>query len=57
MYQVEFAHDKVMELTNNIIAEPMYAQCDTDRNEHLCIDLLIDWKKYNKVISLIDVDQ
>ena len=31
-YQVEFAGGKVTELTANVIAESMYAQCDSDGN-------------------------
>ena len=34
-YQVEFAGNNITELTTNIIAESMYAQCDADRNEYL----------------------
>ena len=54
MYQDEFAGGKVTELTTNIIAESMYAQCDIDGNEYLLLDALVDDCKHNKDISLID---
>ena len=34
MYQVEFARGKVTELTTNVIAESMYAQCNADYMSH-----------------------
>ena len=34
MYQVEFAGSEVTELTANVIAEPMYAQCDVEGNKY-----------------------
>ena len=54
MYQVEFSGSKFTELTTNIIAESMYAQCDADRNEYLLLDAQIDYHKDDKAISLID---
>ena len=54
MYQGEFAGCEVKELTTNVIAESINAQCDTDGNEHLLLNLLVDHRKENKVISLTD---
>ena len=54
MCQVEFDGGKVMELSANVITESMYAQCDADGNKYLLLDLLIDYWKDNKVISLTD---
>ena len=54
MYQVEFAGGEVTELTANVIAESMYAQCDSEGNEYLLIDVLVDYQKNNKAISLSD---
>ena len=56
MYQVEFVGGKVTELTTNIIAESIYAQCDGDRKEYL-LHVLVDYHKYNKVISLPEQGQ
>ena len=57
MYQVEFAGGKVTELTTNVIAQSMYAQCDVDRNEYLLLDLLVDYDKGNKSIPSRSTDQ
>ena len=54
IYQVEFARGHVTELTANIIAESMYAQCDTEGNEYSLLDALVDYQKDNKAISLSD---
>ena len=51
MNQVEFAGGKVAELTANIIAESIYAQCDADWNEYLLLDLLIDYCKEKSQFS------
>ena len=51
-YQVEISGGKVTELTSNIIAEWMCAQCDADENEYLLLDALIDYHQDNKMISL-----
>ena len=45
---------KVTALTINVIAETRYAQCDADGNEYTLLDLLIDYQKDAKVISLTD---
>ena len=52
MYQVEFPVGEVTELTTNIIAESMYAQCDLEGNESLFSDALVDYHRDNKAISL-----
>ena len=54
MCQVEFIGRKVTELTTDVIAESMYAQCDTDSNVYLPLDSLIDHHEDDKVISLTD---
>ena len=38
MYQVEFAGGKVTELTTNVTAKSMYAQCNVDKNEYLLLE-------------------
>ena len=54
MYQVEFTGGKITELTANILAESMYAQCDADGNEYLLLDALVDYQKDNKAISITE---
>ena len=51
MYQVEVTGGKIIELTTNSIAESMYS---TERNEYLLLDVLADYQKDNKAISLSD---
>ena len=52
MYQVQFAGGKVRVLTANAIAESIYAQCDSEENEYLLLEALIEYCKDNKVVSL-----
>ena len=54
MYQVEFAGGEVTETTANVIVESMYTQCNSEGNEYLLIDVLVDYQKDNKAISLSD---
>ena len=54
IYQVEFAGGKVTELTSNVIAESLYAQCNADGNEYLVLDVLVDYYKVNRVSSLTE---
>ena len=54
MYQVEFAGGEVTELTANVIAESMNAQCNTEGNKYLLLDALVDYQKDSKAISLSD---
>ena len=54
MYQVEFAGDEVTELTSNIIAESMCAQCDADGNVYLLLDNLFDYSSDNRAIYLTE---
>ena len=37
-YQVQFADGEVTELTANVIAEAMFAECDEDGNEYVLFD-------------------
>jgi hypothetical protein len=45
MYEVEFPDGQVVEYSANIIAENMYTQCDTEQNQYLLLDEIIDWQK------------
>ena len=53
-YQVEFEGGEVTELTTNVLAESMYSQCNAEGNESLLLDVLVDYQKDNKAISLSD---
>ena len=54
MIWAEFAGGKVTELTTNVIADSMCTQCDSEGNEYLFLDALVDCQNDNKVISLSD---
>jgi hypothetical protein len=45
MYEVEFPDGQVAEYSANVIAENMYTQCDTEGNQHLLLDEIINWQK------------
>ena len=45
IYQVEFAGGKVTELTAIIIAESIYTQCNSNGDEYLLLDVLVDYQK------------
>ena len=38
----------------NVMEESMYVKCDTDGNEYLLLDVLVDYHKDHKAISLTD---
>ena len=42
-YIVKFDDSDVTELTANLIAELMYAQCDPDGNQYVLLDKIIDY--------------
>ena len=44
-YEVEFPDGQVAEYSTNVIAENMYTQCDTEGNQYLLLDEIIDWQK------------
>ena len=54
MYQVEFAGGEITELTVNVIAASIYDYCDAYGNVYSFLDLLSDYQKEDKLISLSD---
>ena len=52
MYEVDFAGGEVTELTISVTNESMNTQCEADVNEYLLLDVIVDYQKENKVISL-----
>ena len=53
-YCVEFDDGDVSELTANVIAENMYAQCDNDGHQILLLDSIIDHERQDNAMSLND---
>ena len=51
-HQHDFTVVKITDLTASIIAKSIYAQCDIDGNNGLLLDLLVDYHKNNKAVSL-----
>ena len=54
IYEVQFDDGDVTELTANMIAQSMYAQCDADGNQYMLLDQLVDHRKDDAAISLAD---
>jgi hypothetical protein len=54
VYEVQFDDGDVTELTANMIAQSMYAQCDADGNQYMLLDQLVDHRKDDAAISLTD---
>jgi hypothetical protein len=54
-YEIEWLDDgDVTELTANVIAESMYAQCDPDGNQYVLLDCIVDWRKKEGALSIGD---
>ncbi len=51
-YEVEFDDGDVTKFTANMIAQAMYSQCDTDGNQYLLLDQLVDHQKDDTAITL-----
>ena len=50
VYNVEFSDGENAELGANIIAEFMYAKCDTEGNQYRLMDHIVDHRKDNNVV-------
>ena len=42
------------EYSANTIAENMWAQCDLDGNQHILMDSIVDYKKTEGAVSMVD---
>ena len=51
-YCVEFDDGEVIEMTTNVIIESMYSACDEYGKEYLIMDLIMDYQKNDKDISV-----
>ena len=54
-YEVEFPDGQTTKYSANIIAENMYAQCDTEGNQYLLLKEIVDWKKDNSTTDRADM--
>jgi hypothetical protein len=50
-YEVKFPDGQVAEYSANVIAENMYTQCDTEGNQYLLLDEIVDWQRTNPKLS------
>jgi hypothetical protein len=54
-YEIKFPYGRSDEYTANVIAENMYAQCDTDGNQFNIMDCIIDHKKDEHALECADM--
>ena len=54
-YNVEFPDGTVNEYSANVIAENMWAQCDSEGNQHLLLDAIIDYREDGHAVKLADM--
>eukprot|EP01082_Thalassiosira_pseudonana_P000070 g27.t1 g27 contig1:60384-63019(+) len=52
LYEVQFPGGEVTELTANVIAQSMYAQCDADGNEYLLLESFVDYRKESGALRM-----
>ena len=53
-YEVEFTNGEVTDITDNIISDWVYAQCNKYVNYTLLLDCFIDYRKMEQALSLQD---
>ena len=53
-YIIEFNDGDEAELSANVIATNMYAQCDTEGNQYVLLDSLIDIRRYTTALCYDD---
>ncbi len=51
-YIVEFDDNDQTEVTTNLIAKSMYAQCDPDGNQYLLLANIVDHRSLDNAIKL-----
>jgi len=54
-YEVEFADGQRTELAANVIAENMFAQCDSEGNQYLLLAGIVDHRKDNSAVEKKDM--
>ena len=53
-YIVEFDDRTEADLSANVIAQNMYAQCDPDRNCYVLFDSIVDWRRSTTALGYDD---
>jgi hypothetical protein len=54
-YNVEFPDGEEAEYAANVIAQNMYAQCDTEGNQYLLMESLVDYKTDGHAVKVADM--
>jgi hypothetical protein len=54
-YEVEFPNGEGAKYAANVIAQNMYAQCDTEGNQYLLMESLVDYKSDGPAVKLADM--
>jgi hypothetical protein len=54
-YEVEFPNGEAAEYAANVIAQNMYSQCDTDGNQWLMMESLVDYKTDGHAVKVADM--
>jgi hypothetical protein len=54
VYDVEFPDGSHVEYAANVIAENMYAQCDTEGNQYLLMESMTEYRKDDTAIDMAD---
>ena len=52
LYKVEFSEGDITELVTNIIAESMYAQCNSNGSEYLLLEAFVYHRKNGSALSV-----
>ena len=55
IYNVDFADGQTAELSTNVIAQNMYAMCDTEGNQYLLLKGIVDHRKDDSVVERADM--
>ncbi len=45
VYEVQFPDGRTEELAANVIAEAAYSQCDANRNQHILLDVIVNYRQ------------
>ena len=49
---MDFTNGEVIDLTDNIVSDSMYVQCNKVGNDILLLDSFVDYKKTERALSL-----
>ena len=53
-YEVQFGDGDITKMTANVIAESMYANVDSEVNDTLMMDCMVDYRRYENELTIQD---